>query len=169
MAERFTADLIFILIVLVVAALLGFLIAWFIRGRKLAQLEMENERLKRSKAQAKRMALPALAQIRTVPFDAKAARSVLGRRIKENDLKVVEGIGPKIAQLLHQDHIDTWTELAASSKAEIQEILDKGGKRFQLHQPDTWPAQAAMAARGDWDELMELQESLKGGKLTYKK
>lgn len=50
MAERFTADLLFILFVLLIAALLGFLIGWFLaKGRckkRIADLELEIEGLK---------------------------------------------------------------------------------------------------------------------------
>lgn len=50
MAERFTADLLFILFVLLIAALIGFLIGWYLeRGRckkRIAVLDAEIESLK---------------------------------------------------------------------------------------------------------------------------
>jgi hypothetical protein len=33
--------------------------------------------------------------------------------------------------------------------------------------PESWPEQAALAAKGDWDALKKLQDELDGGK--YKK
>ena len=36
-----------------------------------------------------------------LPFDADLAASVYGKKIKQDDLKIVEGIGPKIEELFH--------------------------------------------------------------------
>ncbi len=45
---------------------------------------------------------------------AKVAKIELpsGKKIKQDDLKMVEGIGPKIEGLLHNINIKTWRELA---------------------------------------------------------
>ncbi len=86
------------------------------------------------------------------------------KRWKENDLKAVEGIGPKIAQLLNNDGITTWRALSQTSVERIQGILNAAGKRYQLADPTTWPKQAGMAADGKWDELQAYQDQLNGGK-----
>lgn len=80
-----------------------------------------------------------------------------------DDLKVVEGIGPKIEGLLKADGITTWSELAAADVSRIQDILNNAGSRYKLAQPRTWPQQASLAAAGNWSELKTLQEDLKGG------
>ncbi|MCO6478613.1 MAG: 50S ribosomal protein L27 [Phaeodactylibacter sp.] len=85
-------------------------------------------------------------------------------KIKQDDLKIVEGIGPKIEGLLNADGITTWAELAASSVERLQEILTAAGERYRLAVPNTWPRQAGLANEGKWDELKELQDQLKGGK-----
>lgn len=87
-----------------------------------------------------------------------------GKKVKENDLKFVEGIGPKIEELLHNAGITTWAQLGATEPATIQQILDDAGSKFAMHDPATWPKQAQLAADGQWEELEAYQEHLKGGK-----
>ena len=80
---------------------------------------------------------------------------------KADDLKKVEGIGPKIAETLIAAGISTFAELAKSKPAKISEIIaDVRGN----HVTDTWPAQAKLAADGKWDELKKWQNELDGGK-----
>ena len=86
------------------------------------------------------------------------------KRWKQDDLKAVEGIGPKIEGLLKADGIDTWRKLANSSVDTIQAILTKAGKRYKLADPATWPKQSEMCADGRWDDLQEYQDFLQGGK-----
>ena len=81
-----------------------------------------------------------------------------------DDLKKVEGIGPKIEGLLNDAGIHTWRELANTSVDRIQEVLDAAGKRYAIHDPGSWPEQARLAAEGKWDQLKAWQEKLKGGK-----
>ena len=83
--------------------------------------------------------------------------------LKPDDLKIVEGIGPKIEQLLKDAGINNWSDLAATSVQRIQEILDQAGDNFRLAQPDTWPKQAQLAKDAKWSELKEYQDFLEGG------
>ena len=79
---------------------------------------------------------------------------------KGDDLKKVEGIGPKIAETLNNAGISTFAELAKTDAAKIAEIIaDVRGN----HVTDTWPKQAQLAADGKWDELQKLQDELDGG------
>ena len=80
---------------------------------------------------------------------------------KKDDLKKIEGIGPKIAQTLTDAGVATFAELAKTKPAKISEII--AGVRGN-HVPDTWPKQAKMAADGKWDELKKWQDELDGGK-----
>ena len=84
--------------------------------------------------------------------------------MKQNDLKIVEGIGPKIAGLLEAGGIDTWAKLAGAEVSTIQGILTAAGDRYRLADPSTWPKQAAYAAKAQWGELKAYQDKLKGGK-----
>jgi predicted flap endonuclease-1-like 5' DNA nuclease len=81
-----------------------------------------------------------------------------------DDLEVVEGIGPKIAQLLRQHGITTFVQLASASPAEIGAILEKGGPNFRIANPGTWPEQAGYCVRNDWAGLRELQDRLTAGR-----
>lgn len=81
-----------------------------------------------------------------------------------DDLKLIEGIGPKIEELLNIDGIYTFTDLANASIDQLQAILDTAGARYRIHKPGTWPEQAKMAAEGRWDELKRWQDELDGGK-----
>ncbi|MEM1214425.1 MAG: helix-hairpin-helix domain-containing protein [Bacteroidota bacterium] len=83
---------------------------------------------------------------------------------KETDLKMIEGIGPKIEEVLHQAGIPDWKSLASTEPGRLREILEAAGGRFRMHNPYTWPLQARLAAAGRWDELKEYQDELKGGR-----
>lgn len=98
------------------------------------------------------------------PFDAAAAKAALGKKIKQDDLTVVEGIGPKIRELFHNHDIKTWAALGNTSVDKCQEVLNSGGKRFEIHKPGTWPEQSKLASEGKWQKLKEWQDSLDGGK-----
>ena len=86
------------------------------------------------------------------------------KKWKKDDLKAIEGIGPKIAGLLNDAGIKTWEALSKTSVADIQSILDKAGSRYKLADPGSWPKQAEFAAAGRWDDLQEYQDFLVGGK-----
>jgi len=100
--------------------------------------------------------------------DSKAEKMMIKlgiiKAFKENDLKAVEGIGPKIEGILNAAGITTWSGLAATSVEKLKSILAAAGDRYKLADPGTWPKQADFAAKGQWDELEEYQDFLDGGK-----
>lgn len=96
-------------------------------------------------------------------FDANAAKSALGKKVIADDLKIVEGIGPKIAQLFNENGVNTWYQLSKTPVERCQEILNLGGKRYEIHNPGTWPKQSGLAFEGKWKELNDLQDYLDGG------
>jgi predicted flap endonuclease-1-like 5' DNA nuclease len=163
MAERFTSDLVFILVVLIVAALLGFIIGYLCKKNRLGKyikLVDENEQLKvRLEACLKQK------EMTVIPFDAAAAQAVYNKKIHENDLKIVEGIGEKIESLLKMRGIDTWYKLSQIPENEIKDILlTDGGSAYKIHETKTWPTQAFLAYEGKWVQLKELQDQLTGGR-----
>lgn len=87
-----------------------------------------------------------------------------GKKVTKDDLKLVEGIGPKIEGLLHEAGITTWAELAKADLAKIQAILENAGPSYSVHDPASWAKQASLAAKGKWEELETYQGHLKGGK-----
>lgn len=99
-----------------------------------------------------------------IAFDAAAAKAVFGKSIKQDDLKIVEGIGPKIEELFKTSGILTWKALGETSVDRLREILSKAGERYQIHDPGTWPRQSKMAYEGKWKELKDWQNLLDGGK-----
>lgn len=100
----------------------------------------------------------------TDSFDASAAKAAFGKRVKQDDLKIVEGIGPKIEGLFHSFNIKTWKALSEVSVAKCQEVLDSGGDRYRIHDPASWPMQAKMAYLGQWKKLLKWQDDHRAGK-----
>ncbi|MBK8582163.1 MAG: 50S ribosomal protein L27 [Flavobacteriales bacterium] len=96
---------------------------------------------------------------KAAPKAAKAEKAP-----KADDLKKVEGVGPKIAELFNEAGINTFAELAATSVDKLKSILEAAGPHFASHDPGTWPKQAELAAAGKWDELKAWQDELDGGK-----
>jgi predicted flap endonuclease-1-like 5' DNA nuclease len=97
-------------------------------------------------------------------FDGEKAKLALGSTVKLDDLKVIEGIGPKIEELLHADGIMTWRQLSQTDPARIRGILDAAGPAYRIAEPATWPRQAGLCADGKWAELKVLMDELDGGR-----
>jgi len=77
---------------------------------------------------------------------------------------LIEGIGPATSKLFSSNGIKSWSALAAKTPDDLRKILQKGGNRFQLLEPKTWPRQAKMAASAEWKKLKVYQDKLDGGK-----
>jgi predicted flap endonuclease-1-like 5' DNA nuclease len=93
---------------------------------------------------------------------AAPAAPVVQAPPREDDLTLIEGIGPKISSLLKENNITTFAQLAASEVALLETILREN--RLQIAKPDSWPEQARLAAAGRMDELKALQDTLIGGR-----
>ncbi len=94
----------------------------------------------------------------TVPVTAQQTYAVAS-----DDLTIVEGIGDKTADLLNQNSITAFEQLANTDVHRLRGILHDGGAGFQLHDPTTWPRQARLAANRDWVKLAALKAELVGG------
>ncbi|MEO0042775.1 MAG: hypothetical protein RL329_2223 [Bacteroidota bacterium] len=94
--------------------------------------------------------------------DAMLVESIVN--VGPDDLKKIEGIGPKIEQILNDGGIRTFKQLAVSNADAIKELLLQAGPRFRMHDPATWMEQADLAAKCDWTTLDTLQKALKGGR-----
>lgn len=64
-------------------------------------------------------------------------------------LSKVRGIGPTIETLLNAGGIETWAQLATTEVSALQAILEEAGPRYRVHDPSTWPAQAAELAQAN--------------------
>lgn len=98
------------------------------------------------------------------PVDLHAGAVALGRRIELDDLTVVEGIGPKIAELCTGVGITTWRQLADADVAILRSMLDDAGSRYRVHDPESWPRQAGLLAEGRWEEFTALTDELRSGR-----
>jgi NADH-quinone oxidoreductase subunit I len=139
---------------------------------KLHPTDYEREEAeRRAKEEAKRQA----AEERAAAAEAKqaaakaaaAAEAEAAAPAEPDDLKRIEGIGPKIAGVLMAAGVKTFAQLAETEVDRIKQILEEGDPNLlNLADPETWPKQAKIAARGKWDALASYQERLKGGKET---
>jgi len=83
---------------------------------------------------------------------------------KTDDLVIIEGIGPKAAEVLVAAGIDTFAKLAKTSADKVKGILEASEAKVSHLDPTTWAQQAQLAADGKMDELKKLQDELNGGK-----
>ena len=87
-----------------------------------------------------------------------------GRTVAKNDdFTKIEGVGPKIAELLAQSGIKTYLQLSRTTPEQIKEILIAAGGIYATRNPTTWPDQAQLASTGEWEKLKEWQDELSGG------
>lgn len=99
-----------------------------------------------------------------LPPDVERGASILGRPVEVDDLCLVEGIGPKIVELCAGIGVTTWAELARTDVGLLRTMLDDAGSRYKLHDPSSWPRQAALLAAGRWEEFKALADSLSFGR-----
>lgn len=82
-----------------------------------------------------------------------------------DDLKRIEGIGPKMSSVLQEAGITTFAQLAEANVSHLEQILEEADPRLlRLANPATWTEQAALAAAGEWEALEALQNELKGSR-----
>ena len=144
------------LLMVVVAAVLGYIIGYRtgkgtinILEDKLARLGVDVEKCHKSLIGAR----------------AKSAQPLINIPNLIQDLKIVEGIGPKIEKLLNDAGISSFEQLSNATPEQLKSILNAAGPRFQMHDTTTWPKQALLAHQGQWDELKKWQDELDGGSL----
>ncbi len=126
--------------------------------------EVKETSAKVTKAKAQPKAKPAAPAKSATPAAATSAPASAAK----DDLKAIEGIGPKIAEILNNAGITTFAQLGATDVSKIKELLEAAGNRYKSHDPTTWPKQSQMAADGKWDELKTWQDELDGGKVVTK-
>jgi large subunit ribosomal protein L17 len=81
-----------------------------------------------------------------------------------DDLTIIEGIGPKAAEVLVAAGIDTFVKLANTSADAVKEILTSSTARVGHLDPTTWAQQSQLAADGNMEELEALKLRLNNGK-----
>ncbi|WP_308991481.1 50S ribosomal protein L21 [Mariniflexile litorale] len=114
------------------------------------------------KVEAKK-ATPAKAEPKAAAPKTEAKPAAKKATGKADDLKKIEGAGPKAAEALVNAGLDTFAKIAKAKPEELSAILTEASSRLSHIVTDTWPKQAKLAADGKWDELKELQDKLDGG------
>ena len=97
------------------------------------------------------------------PAPTRTAVVEVVEAVEPDDLKLIEGIGPKISSVLADAGIVSFEQLSKTTPEALREILTDAGMSA-IHDTSTWPEQAALAAIGEWDALGLLQNELRGGR-----
>ena len=116
----------------------------------------------RAKEDGARAALTAVASREAeTAAQLEGARAAVGGTADGDDLKIIEGIGPRIEAVLKAAGVTTFAEVAELRAGRLETIMREAGTR--MAKPDTWPEQARLAAAGDWQALRDFQDELKRG------
>lgn len=145
-----TRDSVLILVFLIGAWILGYLVKHIQLSTRIDELESDL-----------RAARSSLAGVQTELSPSQQSQAVPAHA---DDLKRLEGIGPKIEELLNTAGIYTWKQLSNTSPAVLSTILQKAGDRFRIHDPSSWPEQARLLSEGRIDEFDKLVDTLTGGR-----
>lgn len=179
-------------LMLVVAGIIGYIIGYRSRRGLIVDLEAELAGLdiQLDDCQRTTVAIPAVAPVADIPVEVEkpAPPAVTQGPIvvapepmdtivapvddlpvappKHDNLKLLEGIGPKIEELLNKEGIITFRHLSEASNERLTDILRAAGSRFKMHDPESWPQQAEMAADGRWDDLKAWQDAMNKGRIS---
>ena len=82
-----------------------------------------------------------------------------------DDLKIIEGIGPRLELILYNGGIRTFKELAETRVDRLKEIMIAAGKNPNFNDPSTWPEQARLLANGEMEKFKAYTKWLDGGKI----
>jgi predicted flap endonuclease-1-like 5' DNA nuclease len=94
---------------------------------------------------------------------AGAGLSTPPDEVKPDDLKRIEGIGPKMANALNAAGITTFEGLAAADESTIRAAIAAAGLRFAPSLV-TWARQARLLAAGDEEDFDRLTDDLVAGR-----
>ncbi|CAM4354906.1 helix-hairpin-helix domain-containing protein [Zobellia nedashkovskayae] len=125
---------------------------------------MPEQKKKPVKKTVKKVAKAPVKKVVKKPVAKKPVVKKPVSKAKKDDLKKIEGIGPKIASILTEKGIGTFEKLSKTTVKVLEGILKEAGPRYTMHKPGSWPKQAKLASADKWDELKKLQDKLDGGK-----
>jgi predicted flap endonuclease-1-like 5' DNA nuclease len=97
------------------------------------------------------------------PPDAAVKSMMKPVAVDGDDLLLIEGIGPKVNQVLNQAGITKWSQIRDTDEATLQSILDKGGVSYS-HSVPTWSKQATFLCDGDQPGFYAYIEYLDNGR-----
>ncbi len=115
---------------------------------------------------AKKKVAKKAAKVEEVVAAAEAPKKAAAKKdAKGDDLTKIEGVGPKVMEVLNASGMVSFADVAAEKAEKIAEILVEANSRYKMFDPTSWPLQAKMAADGNWDELKKWQDEHDGGKM----
>ena len=86
-------------------------------------------------------------------------RTIVRRDAEADDLTRIIGIGGVFQTVLNEAGISSYASLARASIDELEAIIEASG-RSRPGRLETWPQQAELAAKGDWDGLKRFTDEL---------
>ena len=145
-------------------ALLSWLLYWlwtrFSEKEEIAPIEIDAQ-IPESDAEAPASGQGVGEKVAAIELESKAPEPPA----EPDDLKRIEGIGPKLSSVLQEAGILTYAQLAGATPEQLTDILEAADPRLlRLAHPASWPEQAALAAAGEWEALEALQGTLTRGR-----
>ncbi len=125
---------------------------------RLANLQDELDGGKSTKKSPKKKSISRAKSSKKSTAKAEVLNIQLNSKLKKTNYQLIEGIGPKMNQLLIKEGIKSWTDLASYSPGEIRALLDKHGDKYKILDVRTWSRQASYAAKGQWGKLIQYQK-----------
>lgn len=118
--------------------------------------EVDPERVEETEAAAAEMVEEG------APVDTEAAEEPAAEASTEpDDLTKVRGIGPKFSELLNQNDITTYDQLAKLELEALRAIVNESGISASQANEESWAKQAEFLAAGDKEGLKTYIEELK--------
>ena len=143
-----------------VGVIVGLVVWWWMENQNKKNIKEAVPRAALDKNQS--IPLPMDESSSVEPIYSEPPAPSANQPAEQDDLTKIEGIGPKINRTLQEAGIQTYRQLASSEPAVLKQILLDANIRIGF--PDTWPEQAALAAKADWSNLKEFQSELQGGR-----
>ena len=81
------------------------------------------------------------------PKATAVKKTTAAKKSVKSDLTKIDGIGPKVSEILNDAGIKTFADLSKKKKKDLQGILAKAGKRYANFDPTNWPTQAKKLAK----------------------
>ena len=75
-----------------------------------------------------------------------------------NNIQAIEGIEPKIADILTAAGMETWEKISTTTPERLRVILDNAGEQFDGVDATSWPEQARFLVHGEFSNLKKYQE-----------
>ncbi len=115
---------------------------------------------KLAKAAAPKAAIKPEVQAEAAQAEAKPVKKA---EVSSDDLKRIEGIGPKISDALVAAGISTFAQLETASEDQLKAALETAGVRL-APSLGTWAEQAGFLAKGDEEGFKALTDKLTAGR-----